>query len=389
MPDLLSGVFGPVASPDTNLEQGSSDADFVLDPPAVPLEAPVAEQAMAPPLFLGSAGFAATVVPATPLDPTPPASPPTLSALSSFRIPVGEPVAPNIDGFMDEGSSAEGGFDFIGADLGDPTDNTLTHHKLTDNTLPVSAPADEGVASAVRTVAEPRPAIIAARDVSKTFAGPRGPVDVLRSVDLSIETGEFLVIMGPSGSGKTTLLHCLSGLDSIDEGEVVVAGESIHLLSDAERTTQRGEVMGFIFQAYHLVPGMTAVENVELPLLLNGWTTEEAREEATAALQLVGLTDRADHLPVALSGGEQQRVTIARALVGEPKIVWADEPTGNLDEETAATILDLLTELHEEGLTVVMVTHDETIAMAADRRVVLRDGRIVADDRDPAREHPR
>ena len=385
------------------------------------------EATAAPPLLLGAAGL--TMAAPTALHPPTSSlsAPPSLSAPSGFRISVGETDAASPDGFMDDDSSTGDAFNFVGSDRAPvDTETSSPVSRPTDDPQTESEPStDHGSSANTRTVIDPavidpavidptvnntvdntatdglslehnvdassaapvaaRSNILSARDVSKTFNGPHGIVDVLRSIDLTIEAGEFLVITGPSGSGKTTLLHCLSGLDSIDEGEVVIDGESIHLLSDAERTTQRGEVMGFIFQAYHLVPGMTAVENVELPLLLNGWTTEEAREEATAALQLVGLTERADHLPAALSGGEQQRVTIARALVGEPQIVWADEPTGNLDEDTAATILDLLTELHAEGLTIVMVTHDATIAKAADRRVVLRDGRIVADDRDPHR----
>jgi putative ABC transport system ATP-binding protein len=186
--------------------------------------------------------------------------------------------------------------------------------------------------------------------------------------------------MGPSGSGKTTLLNCLSGLDEIDEGKVFVDGESIHELSDAARTRHRASAMGFIFQAFNLIPVFTATENVELPLLLAGEDARQARLAARETLERVGLGHRLDHRPNELSGGEQQRVTVARALAGRPRIVWADEPTGNLDSETAAHVMDLLRELHAEGLTLVLVTHDEAIGRTAERRIVVRDGVVVADE---------
>ena len=186
--------------------------------------------------------------------------------------------------------------------------------------------------------------------------------------------------MGPSGSGKTTLLNCLSGLDEIDGGRVIVDGHSIHELSDAKRTRHRAETMGFIFQAFNLIPVFTATENVELPLLLARVPEREARERARATLARVGLGHRLDRRPPELSGGEQQRVAIARALAGRPRLVWADEPTGNLDSERAADVMDLLCELHREGLTLVLVTHDPTVAARADRLITVRDGELVGDE---------
>ena len=192
--------------------------------------------------------------------------------------------------------------------------------------------------------------------------------------------GQFLAVMGPSGSGKTTLLNCLSGLDEIDDGHVLVDGRSIHELSDAERTRHRAETMGFIFQAFNLIPVFSATENVELPLLLTHVPEQQARQRARETLARVGLGHRLDRRPPELSGGEQQRVAIARALAGRPRLVWADEPTGNLDSEMAAAVMELLTELHREGLTIVLVTHDPTVAALADRLITVRDGELVGDE---------
>src|SRR5262244_2609948 len=173
--------------------------------------------------------------------------------------------------------------------------------------------------------------------------------------------------MGPSGSGKTTLLNCLSGLDDIDAGRVVVQGRDLFGMSDGDRTEHRAHAMGFVFQAFNLIPVFTAAENVELPLLLVGTPPREARRRAAAMLDRVGLAHRLAHRPNEMSGGEQQRVTIARALVARPAIVWADEPTGNLDTQTAAAVLDLLFEVHAAGWTVVLVTHDQTIGARGER----------------------
>jgi putative ABC transport system ATP-binding protein len=188
--------------------------------------------------------------------------------------------------------------------------------------------------------------------------------------------------MGPSGCGKTTLLNCLSGLDTFDDGDVRIEGTSLAVLSDRQRTAYRGRRMGFVFQFYNLLPVLSAVENVELPLLVARVAAGEARQRARDALALVGLADRASHLPEQLSGGERQRVTIARSLVNDPAIVWADEPTGDLDSEMAQDIVDLMRRLNRErGLTFVIVTHDIAVGRRADRIVRMLDGRVVAEER--------
>jgi putative ABC transport system ATP-binding protein len=223
---------------------------------------------------------------------------------------------------------------------------------------------------------QPDDVILVATDVRKVYRTGAGEVVALRDLDLTITRAEFLAVMGPSGSGKTTLLNCLSGLDEIDSGKVVLDGLEIHALSDGQRTRHRAKEMGFIFQAFNLIPVFSAAENVELPLLLAGTLPGDARRRAAATLERVGLGHRMEHRPNELSGGEQQRVTIARALAGEPAIVWADEPTGNLDTETAEAIMDLLKELNREGLTLVLVTHDHTIGAMARRVIRMRDGAI-------------
>jgi putative ABC transport system ATP-binding protein len=226
----------------------------------------------------------------------------------------------------------------------------------------------------------PEPILVAER-VRKVYRSGSSDVIALKSLDLEVPPGEFLAVMGPSGSGKTTLLNCLSGLDEIDEGRVLVESHSIHELSDAKRTRHRAETMGFIFQAFNLIPVFTATENVELPLLLARVRESEARERARETLVRVGLGHRLDARPPELSGGEQQRVAIARALAGRPRLVWADEPTGNLDSEMAASVMGLLAELHAEGLTLILVTHDPNMAAGADRLITVKDGQLVADER--------
>jgi ABC-type lipoprotein export system ATPase subunit len=190
----------------------------------------------------------------------------------------------------------------------------------------------------------------------------------------------MVAVMGPSGSGKTTLLNCLSGLDEFDGGEVFVGGESISGMSDRKRTRFRAQKMGFIFQTYNLIPVLSAVENVELPLLVAGAKPREARRRAMSVLETVGVPEQAHKRPNEMSGGQQQRVTVARALVNTPAIVWADEPTGALDSETSAEIVDLLVRLNkEQGQTFVLVTHDASVARRAHRIVRMRDGRIEGD----------
>ena len=221
-------------------------------------------------------------------------------------------------------------------------------------------------------------AIVLARGVRKTYDTGRVRVDALNGVDLALRRGEMVAVMGPSGCGKTTLLNCLSGIDEIDGGEVLIEGVSLADLPDRARTRYRAERMGFVFQFYNLMPVLSAVENVEMALLLAGRRPAEARGRALDALALVGLADRADHVPEEMSGGERQRVTIARALVNDPAIVWADEPTGDLDSETAEEVTTLMRRLNRErGLSLLIVTHDIAVGRRTDRIVRMLDGRIV------------
>jgi putative ABC transport system ATP-binding protein len=217
--------------------------------------------------------------------------------------------------------------------------------------------------------------IVQARGVSKVYRAGRD-VTALDGVDLRIAAGELVAVIGPSGSGKTTLLNCLSGLEEIDAGEIVVDGERLDGLSDVRRTAHRARRMGFVFQAFHLLPVLSAAENVELPLLLQGVRPRPARAGALQALDRVGLAARARHRPDQLSGGEQQRVAVARALVHRPAILWADEPTGNLDSEATDAVLGLLVELNDTGQTLVVVTHNPLVAAPAHRIIAMRDGRI-------------
>ena len=220
--------------------------------------------------------------------------------------------------------------------------------------------------------------IIQAKAVHKTYDTGKVTVDALRGVDLSITRGEMVAVMGPSGCGKTTLLNVLSGLDDVTRGKVVIDGDSIHAMSDKQRTRYRAEKMGFVFQSFNLLPVLSAVENVELPLLLAGVKPGNARRRAQEALALVGLEEEAPKLPAEMSGGQQQRATVARALVNEPAIVWADEPTGNLDSENAAEVVNLLCRMNKEkSQTFVIVTHDIAVGRKTDRILRMADGQIV------------
>ncbi len=222
--------------------------------------------------------------------------------------------------------------------------------------------------------------IISASKVFKTYDTGRVKVEALRGVDLLVKKGEMVAIMGPSGCGKTTLLNCLSGLDSTDSGEIFIEDMELHRLPDDQRSDYRARRMGFVFQLYNLLPVLTAVENVEMPLLVSGIGQKEARERSLEMLDKVGLSGWVRHLPGELSGGQRQRVTIARALVNNPAIIWADEPTGDLDSETTQEIMDLMLTLNKENAqTFVMVTHSQEVGQMADRIVRMRDGRI-ADD---------
>jgi len=203
-------------------------------------------------------------------------------------------------------------------------------------------------------------------------------VHALRGIDLDIRKGEMVAVMGPSGCGKTTLLNCLSGLDDLSEGEVFIEGVPLTKMSDRAKTKYRALRMGFIFQSYNLLPVLTALENVELPLLYRGVGARERHKRAREALAAVGLTGWESHTPAELSGGQMQRVAIARAIVTEPSVLFADEPTGNLDAATGARIIRLLFELNQErGATLVLVTHDESIAQRCTRRIYLDAGRLV------------
>ncbi len=220
--------------------------------------------------------------------------------------------------------------------------------------------------------------IIQAEGVHKTYDTGKVKVDALRGVDLSVLRGEMVAIMGPSGCGKTTLLNVLSGIDDVTVGQVVIDGASIHAMSDRACTRYRAEKMGFVFQAFNLLPVLSAVENVELPLLVAGVKQGYARQQARGVLALVGLAGEDHKRPAEMSGGQQQRITIARALVNEPAIVWADEPTGNLDSETSAEVMNLLCQLNKEkSQTFVLVTHDIAVGRRADRILRMADGRIV------------
>jgi putative ABC transport system ATP-binding protein len=219
------------------------------------------------------------------------------------------------------------------------------------------------------------PVVVQARNLHKVYDTGTVKVDALRGIDLDIHQGEMVSIMGPSGCGKTTLLNCLSGIDDATEGQIIIEGQPIEGMSDNQKTEYRAKRIGFIFQAYNLLPVLTAVENVELPLLLSGVKLKESRKKALEALSWVGLEKWESHRPSELSGGEQQRVAIARSLVNHPAIVFGDELTGNLDEETTHQIMELVHDLNKKNKqTFVIVTHDAAVGEMAHRVLKLRDG---------------
>jgi putative ABC transport system ATP-binding protein len=225
-------------------------------------------------------------------------------------------------------------------------------------------------------------AIIEVQDVVKTYSSGDVQVQALRGVSLEVKRGEMVAIMGPSGCGKTTLLNCISGLDVFDSGTVRIGNVDITTLSDKQKTSYRAHNMGFIFQTYNLLPVLSAVENVELPLVVSGANARQARDLAMQALERVSLADKASQPPSRLSGGQRQRVTIARALVNDPAIVWADEPTGALDSRTANEIMDLMEQMNRDhGQTFVIVTHDRGVGLRCDRLVTMNDGLISGEER--------
>ena len=223
--------------------------------------------------------------------------------------------------------------------------------------------------------------LVRARGLSKEYGCGEGRVRAVDGIDVDIARGECLAIMGPSGCGKSTLLHLLGGLDRPTTGELWIAGRRIDGFSERALAHLRRHQVGFVFQAYHLMSELTAQENVELPALLAGRTPGDARRRALHLLDQVGLVDRAEHLPSALSGGQRQRVAIARALANEPQLLFADEPTGNLDTAATLEVLRLFEVLHTTGLTLVIVTHNERIAATADRVISMRDGAFVDETR--------
>ena len=222
--------------------------------------------------------------------------------------------------------------------------------------------------------------LIELRNVTKTFTSGAESVTPVAGLDFDVEKGEFVCLMGPSGSGKTTLLHMLAGIDRPTDGSVVVNGERVHELAPSQLAKWRTRAVGYVFQQYNLIPVLTAFENVEVPLLLLKMSKADRNQRIATALAAVGLTDRAHHLPRQMSGGQQQRVAIARAIVTDPVVMFADEPTGNLDRESATATMTLLRRLVDEfGKTLVMVTHDPQAAKRADRVVHLDKGKIVTE----------
>ena len=223
--------------------------------------------------------------------------------------------------------------------------------------------------------------MITCKSISKSYTKGTNIVTPLENLDLEVGRGEFLALMGPSGSGKTTLLNLISGIDSPSSGSLVIDGENIAAFSRKQLTAWRARKVGYIFQLYHLIPVLTAFENVELPLLITSMSKAERKQKAEEALEIVGLQDRSHHTPSELSGGQEQRVAIARALVADPTLLVADEPTGDLDRESAKMILELLQSLsRERGKTIVMVTHDARAAAAADRTLHLEKGKLLENE---------
>ncbi len=296
-------------------------------------------------------------------------------------------------GVLTQGMRKEWGIAMV-ADMGEGKDSIVMEKQfdlMERGALPPTNGQYRPVTRHAASVVEPMPQghephssianpIIQALDVVKIFDTGKVKVPALRGVSFAVGRGEMVAIMGPSGSGKTTLLNCLAGLEAIDTGQIIVDGTDIATMNDRTKTEYRARHMGFVFQFYNLLPVLSAVENVELPLVVSGVNTKEARERSMRVLELVRLKEWAAHKPAELSGGQRQRVTIARALVNEPAIVWADEPTGDLDSETADEIMHLMQDLNtRHGQTFVIVTHDGGIGARCGRIIKMRDGQIIDD----------
>lgn len=221
--------------------------------------------------------------------------------------------------------------------------------------------------------------MIKLESIHKTFVLGDQPVHALNNIDLTVKSGEYLSVMGPSGSGKSTLLNMLGLLDRPDSGEYWLEGQATRTLSEPARAKARSRMIGFVFQAYHLVPRLTSLENIELPMMLAGLAKSQRRQLAMAALERLGIAERASHLPKQLSGGQRQRVALARAIVQKPALLLADEPTGNLDSHSGAEVVTLLEELNREGITLLVVTHDRELGARARRQIRMVDGAVVED----------
>ncbi|MEC4674532.1 MAG: ABC transporter ATP-binding protein [Nitrospirota bacterium] len=244
---------------------------------------------------------------------------------------------------------------------------------------PYPSQSNIGASASNAGVGSNRKPIIRLHDISKVYHAGEVSIHALSKIEILVDKGEFVAIVGQSGSGKTTLLDILGCLGRPTAGEYWLDGQNVELLREEELTTIRNQKIGFVFQTFHLLPRKTAFENVQLPLQYAGLSSAEQRTRAADLLKRVGLDDRMLHFPTQLSGGQQQRVAIARALVNDPAILLADEPTGNLDSRTGQEVLAMFDQLHQEGQTIILITHDQGVAQAAGRRITLSDGQVVSD----------